>query len=142
MGKSKKIGRHCGQLKILETIVKFMPFIVFIHVTFFSSFWFCFLFMRKLLLFFNNFVDKVFPKKSAYFIPPIALQFTNFVHRYKKKIMPFDFSVTERQHDKTNKITCAPSEDSDQPGHPPSLIRVFAVRTKRPWVPIYPLSAQ
>ena len=25
-------------------------------------------------------------------------------------------------------MTCAPSEDSDQPGHPPSLIRVFAVR--------------
>ena len=24
---------------------------------------------------------------------------------------------------------CAPSEDSDQPGHPPSLIRAFAVRT-------------
>ena len=24
---------------------------------------------------------------------------------------------------------CAPSEDSDQPGHPPSLIRVFAVRS-------------
>ena len=23
---------------------------------------------------------------------------------------------------------CAPSEDSDQPGHPPSLIKVFAVR--------------
>ena len=33
-------------------------------------------------------------------------------------------------HDKTNKMTCAPSEDSDQPGHPPSLIRVFAVRSK------------
>ena len=32
---------------------------------------------------------------------------------------------------KTNKVTCAPSEVSDQPGHPPSLIRVirvFAVR--------------
>ena len=29
--------------------------------------------------------------------------------------------------DKTNKVACAPSEDSDQPGHPPSLIRVFAV---------------
>ena len=26
---------------------------------------------------------------------------------------------------------CAPSEDSDQPGHPPSLIRVFAVRLKK-----------
>ena len=24
-------------------------------------------------------------------------------------------------------MACAPSEDSDQPGHPPSLIRVFAV---------------
>ena len=45
-------------------------------------------------------------------------------------------------HDKTNKMTCAPSEDSDQPGHPPSLIRVFAVRMQKAWVPSYPLSAQ
>ena len=37
---------------------------------------------------------------------------------------------------------CAPSEDSDQHGHPPSLIRVFAVRMKKPWVLNYPLSAQ
>ena len=37
---------------------------------------------------------------------------------------------------------CAPSEDSDQPGHPPSLIRVFAVRMKKSWVLSYPLSAQ
>ena len=28
----------------------------------------------------------------------------------------------ELPRDKTNKMTCAPSEDSDQPGHPPSLI--------------------
>ena len=39
-------------------------------------------------------------------------------------------------------MTCAPSEDSDQPGRPPSLIRVFAVRMKKQWVPSYPLSAQ
>ena len=32
----------------------------------------------------------------------------------------------EPPHDKTNKVACAPSEDSDMPGHPPSLIRVFA----------------
>ena len=32
----------------------------------------------------------------------------------------------EPLHDKTNKMTCAPSEDSDQPGHLPSLIRAFA----------------
>ena len=37
---------------------------------------------------------------------------------------------------------CAPSEDSDQPGHPPSLIRVFAVCMKKHWVLSYPLSAQ
>ena len=37
---------------------------------------------------------------------------------------------------------CAPSEDSDQPGHPPSLIWVFTVRTRKPWVLSYPLSAQ
>ena len=39
-------------------------------------------------------------------------------------------------------MACAPSEDSDQPGHPPSLIRVFAVRMKKTWVLSYPLSAQ
>ena len=37
---------------------------------------------------------------------------------------------------------CAPSEDSDQPGHPPSLIRVSAVRMKKPWVLSYPMSTQ
>ena len=36
--------------------------------------------------------------------------------------------VIEPPHDKSNEMACAPSEDSDQPGHPPSLIRVFAVR--------------
>ena len=37
---------------------------------------------------------------------------------------------------------CAPSEDSDQPGHPPSLIRVFIVCMKKAWILSYPLSAQ
>ena len=35
-------------------------------------------------------------------------------------------SLYEPPRDKTNKVACAFSEDSDQPGHPPSLIRVFA----------------
>ena len=35
----------------------------------------------------------------------------------------------ELPHDKTNKMACVPSEDLDQPGHPPSLVRVFAVRS-------------
>ena len=37
---------------------------------------------------------------------------------------------------------CAPSKDLDQPGHPPSLIRVFAVHMKKAWVLSYPMSAQ
>ena len=45
-------------------------------------------------------------------------------------------------HDKTNKMACAPSEDWNQPGHPPSLIRVFTVSMKKAWVLSYPLSAQ
>ena len=40
----------------------------------------------------------------------------------------------EPLHEKKKKI-CAPSEDSDQPGHPPSLIRVFAVRSMGSWRP-------
>ena len=40
-----------------------------------------------------------------------------------------DGSPFEPHRDKTNKMACAPSEDSDQPGHPPSLIRVFAVHS-------------
>ena len=39
---------------------------------------------------------------------------------------------------KTNKMTSAPSEDSDQPELTLSLIRVFAVRMKKPWVLSYP----
>ena len=37
---------------------------------------------------------------------------------------------------------CASSKDSDHPGHPPSLIRVFAARMKKAWVFSYPLSAK
>ena len=37
----------------------------------------------------------------------------------------------EPPHEKTNKMACAPSEDSDQPEHPPSLVRVLAVRMKK-----------
>ena len=42
---------------------------------------------------------------------------------------PHSTNTYEPAHDKTKQMTCAPSEDSDQPGHPPSLIRVFIVRS-------------
>ena len=37
---------------------------------------------------------------------------------------------------------CASCEDSNQPGHPPSLISFFAVRMKKHWGLSYPFSAQ
>ena len=48
----------------------------------------------------------------------------------------FDFGrqgnkANEPEHDIANKITHAHGEDADQPGNPPSLIRVFAVRSVR-----------
>ena len=43
---------------------------------------------------------------------------------------------------KTNKMAFAPSEDSDQPQLPPSLIRVFFISMKNPWILSYSLSAQ
>ena len=46
----------------------------------------------------------------------------------------FDFMLKyyiKLPHVKTKKMTCAPSEDSDQPGRSASLIRVFGVRMKR-----------
>ena len=45
----------------------------------------------------------------------------------KVYFVKFFAQLMEPQHDKTNKLTCALSEDLDQPGHSPSLIRVFAV---------------
>ena len=41
------------------------------------------------------------------------------------------YIIFEPPHDQTNKMTCAPSEDSDQPGHPPSLIGDFAVHMRK-----------
>ena len=48
----------------------------------------------------------------------------------------------EPGHDKIYKMACAHSKDSDQPGHPPTLIRVFTVRMKKACVLSYPLSRQ
>ena len=47
----------------------------------------------------------------------------------------------EPRHDKTNKVAVRLAK-TDQPGHPPSLIRVLAVRLKKTMILNYPLSAQ
>ena len=43
------------------------------------------------------------------------------------KHLNVNIKTTELHHDKTNEMACAPSKDSDQPGHSPSLIRIFVV---------------
>ena len=73
--------------------------------------------------------------------PPMSR--TNF-HRPKdvRAIQVRLYPINEPAHNKINKMTCAPTDDSDQPGHQPSLIRVFTVRMKKACLLSYSLSAQ
>ena len=50
--------------------------------------------------------------------------------------------TTSRQNQQNDPMARAPSEDTDQPGHLPSLISIFAVRMNKHWVLSYQLSAQ
>ena len=97
------------------------------------------------------------PNIRVHCMYPISVKETTYVpyisrvHKYQQKTVwlciPYQYHlkwkrVTDESkeipfkplHDKTNAITCVPSEDSDQPGHSPSLIRVFAVRMKKHYV--------
>ena len=69
---------------------------------------------------------------SQYDIVSMAKRF--HIGFYKKHFEPL--------HDKTNKMTFVASDDSDQPGHPPSLIRVFAVRSVGSLGPNFALGGQ
>ena len=60
-------------------------------------------------------------------------QGTSFWKRIRKQNM---------SRDMTKQSDCVFSEFSDQPGHVPSLIRVFTIRMKKAWVLSYPLSTQ
>ena len=74
--------------------------------------------------------------------------FEFFLYRMEIPIQPFLSKTASKNRLKwavtwqNQQSECVPSEDSDQPGHPPSLIRVFAVRMKKAWVLSYSLSAQ
>ena len=66
------------------------------------------------------------PKRSALMANPThASPCSSVLRPLQKKVKPAP--TFEPPHDKTNKMTFAPSEDSDQPGHPSSVIRVFGV---------------
>ena len=57
------------------------------------------------------------------------------------KVSPTD-ELSRSTTKPTQWFQCAPNKDSNQPGCPPRLIRVSAVRMKNPWVLSYPLRAQ
>ena len=54
---------------------------------------------------------------------PVTVTFVQVINEREKAKAPFLVtSENEPVHDKTNEMTYAPSKDSDQPWHPPSLI--------------------
>ena len=58
---------------------------------------------------------------------------TSFINLESENRHPF---IIEQPHDKTNNVVVHPAKThSDQPGHPPSVIRVLAVRLKGSVVP-------
>ena len=58
------------------------------------------------------------------------------------QLYKFNEHINEPTHDRIYNNTCATSEDSDQPAHPHSLIRVFADRMCRLQPPGYPKRAK
>ena len=81
-------------------------------------------------------------QENYWHLPDLRLSITTLNSAIIKLTKHSNIILYEPPHDKTNEMACAPSEDSDQPGHPPSLIRVFADGMKKAWVLSYQLSAQ
>ena len=111
----------------------FYLFFLFLFIYLFFLFFFILLLLFFFLLFFFFLFSVIFFLQSS---------FSN-IHHITRPVQTLIFifyiwaaTWQNRQSD------CAPSEDSDQPGHPPSLIRVFAVRMEKALVLNYPLSAQ
>ena len=79
---------------------------------------FCFLFLTiskpqlQLQLFLTNQVKLIFKRNTLVY---------SWASLCMRKVVVWAASWQNQQND------CAPSEDSDQPGHPPSLIKVFAL---------------
>ena len=64
------------------------------------------------------------PKFDLYFR---QCTFTLSMHRYRNNRLPVLSQIIWAMTWQNQQNGCAPSEDSDQPGHPPSRITVFAV---------------
>ena len=119
----------------------------------------------NMYIYFNSCISapwlKLWPQSIVIIVGQTDKTWQEFIHRqkycflfyhWKKNIslsVQFDYFIScsgvyliEPLHDKTSKMAYVPSEDSDQLGHLPSLIRVFVVRMKKHRVLSYPLNAQ
>ena len=68
-------------------------------------------------------------------VPPSKLAYLNNSEKLRKNMI----WATTWQNQQNG---CVPSEDTDQPGHPPSLVRVFTVHMKEASILSYPSSAE
>ena len=93
-----------------------------------------------------SFRHDFFSSLLLYFLSDLGLQFLKYHIKHSHLLYMFfiylfiftlqwrihgsvcDAFINEPAHDKTYDKPCATSEDSDQPAHPRSLIRVFAYR--------------
>ena len=57
------------------------------------------------------------------------MQVIAFSPYYMGNVEESNYKANEQGHDKIYKRACAHSEDADQPGHLPSLIRDFTIRS-------------
>ena len=73
--------------------------------------------------------------------PSVSIVLINIQHWAwaAHQLMTVGVSISWLEHEKTNKMTCLPSEGSDHTAHLYSLIRVFAVCMKKPWVHGFPV---
>ena len=136
-----QLGRWECWLRIVCFFHKNFSFVVFIFVCFLELLNFVFIWLNlncgcSYDALHNNYIIIYDALHNNYIIIITLFQEDNtFGMR-----MVFSYNVSRDMTNQHNE--CAPSEDSDQPGHPPSVIRVFAVRMKKAWVLSYPLSAQ
>ena len=115
-----------------DNIHFFFFFFFFSDCYTFQHFFFFFFFV--FLLFFLKFCVCVLQQQKCYLYTRWCALRGTFI--YCKYLQVMSATWQNQQNE------CAPSEDSGQPGHQPSLIRVFAVSMKKSWVLSYPLSAQ
>ena len=74
-----------------------------------------------------------------FYIGCVSVLTINTHRRLRYKLLAVKLTIWyEPDQKQTNIMTFKPSEDSDQPGHPLSQIRIFAVRLKTVWVLSYP----